>query len=1096
MIFPSFGLGGIMPIMIAMMGVLMIVLRAGASRVYFDVVGTFQAARMLKDAQAMSTTMNSLMLDAFSGIEEAAMVLGEPLTQMIDQLVPIAREVEEAKIEFSKFVQEGEDVESVTANVIELGHGLGFAADQSLQAAARMAQLGGILGAGMVETGTEVGIKFGLISGMETEAAMQRMINLQQQTDFMTEGLKDNMTQEERAQTIRANSMSVLDQLNTVENRSAATMEQVTFVMNQFAAQAHLTGESIAYMAAMSATLIEAGEEQGKGGRALRMIYARLGANTSGAADALEALGVAVKDAEGNLRPLSHILKDLDAAMVGKTAADKQDIAQVVAGNRHYIRLIKLMENYDRVTQLAAEAVISMSPAQDEVNRRLETQIVSLQIAEARLHDYRAAVGEALLPALTAAAERQGDFTKAMGGFITASPKLAGGLVLLTKQFQNTIGPMFQMTLSIMQLNVASQTYALLQRTMAGEDIVRADFMKRMGSEQQFMTQGLMEYNAQNRAYAEGLQIVNMFEQQQITNRTKLTELKKLEMLDALALAPVEEAAIEKSIQNLEKKIMTEEKSIAQNTIKLNQGKSNITRAQAEAAVTNLSANATARKGQITRQLNVMKRESVLATQEEIKSSHASITVTEKEIEQARENIQNRRIEIQQMRERLALDYGDEISEQIMQEVEANRIATAEREATMAQMQARTKLSAQFSAATMLASGALTVFGKGEKSARAAIILSTMSMIPYLIQMMASITATTTDGAAKGFAATMATALGVQNVFAAGTYAALAASARTASAAVAAFGVAAIVMVGVGLVIGEVAEKLGFFNAGFNEVEQNLASSVIMDATKIIELFGTEMDSLTDSYDKQTESINNYNDAIKEAENRGDNTSQLKTERDAVVKLNQETEEAIRLKKAETIINKIDAETKDKLLNTTLKEQEEIQDNLLAQQISMGRAAMYMNGEPSEALRERRMETGALSAENKLLLDIFQELADAGIESGAAMDLTIRKLDEIAGYGADTAVTQMTSDLIEANDKLTEFNDNREELFYGFSSANLTGDLVKQVVNKGVETLITNTEVIMTNNFNGMTTDEVADQILLLIQRRAGSTNNILFSSN
>ena len=431
-----------------------------------------------------------------------------------------------------------------------------------------------------------------------------------------------------------------------------------------------------------------------------------------------------------------------------------------------------------------------------------------------------------------------------------------------------------------------------------------------------------------------------------------------------------------------------------------------------------------------------------------------------------------------------------------MQEVEANRIATAEREATMAQMQARTKLSAQFSAATMLASGALTVFGKGEKSARAAIILSTMSMIPYLIQMMASITATTTDGAAKGFAATMATALGVQNVFAAGTYAALAASARTASAAVAAFGVAAIVMVGVGLVIGEVAEKLGFFNAGFNEVEQNLASSVIMDATKIIELFGTEMDSLTDSYDKQTESINNYNDAIKEAENRGDNTSQLKTERDAVVKLNQETEEAIRLKKAETIINKIDAETKDKLLNTTLKEQEEIQDNLLAQQISMGRAAMYMNGEPSEALRERRMETGALSAENKLLLDIFQELADAGIESGAAMDLTIRKLDEIAGYGADTAVTQMTSDLIDANDKLTEFKDNREELFYGFSSANLTGDLVKQVVNKGVETLITNTEVIMTNNFNGMTTDEVADQILLLIQRRAGSTNNILFSSN
>ena len=36
----------------------------------------------------------------------------------------------------------------------------------------------------------------------------------------------------------------------------------------------------------------------------------------------------------------------------------------------------------------------------------------------------------------------------------------------------------------------------------------------------------------------------------------------------------------------------------------------------------------------------------------------------------------------------------------------------------------------------------------------------------------------------------------------------------------------------------------------------------------------------------------------------------------SIVKLNQETAEAIRLKEAEAIINKIDAETRDKLLNT------------------------------------------------------------------------------------------------------------------------------------------------------------------------------------
>ena len=39
-------LGIISPIMIVFCGVLMVVLRAGASRVFFDVVGTFQAQRM------------------------------------------------------------------------------------------------------------------------------------------------------------------------------------------------------------------------------------------------------------------------------------------------------------------------------------------------------------------------------------------------------------------------------------------------------------------------------------------------------------------------------------------------------------------------------------------------------------------------------------------------------------------------------------------------------------------------------------------------------------------------------------------------------------------------------------------------------------------------------------------------------------------------------------------------------------------------------------------------------------------------------------------------------------------------------------------
>ena len=42
--------------------------------------------------------------------------------------------------------------------------------------------------------------------------------------------------------------------------------------------------------------------------------------------------------------------------------------------------------------------------------------------------------------------------------------------------------------------------------------------------------------------------------------------------------------------------------------------------------------------------------------------------------------------------------------------------------------------------------------------------------------------------------------------------------------------------------------------------------------------------------------------------------------------------------------------------------------------------------------------------------------------------------------------------------------------------------MVKQVVNKGVETLINTVEVVQTNNFNGMTTKQAADAIVTQIE--------------
>ncbi len=78
---------------------------------------------------------------------------------------------------------------------------------------------------------------------------------------------------------------------------------------------------------------------------------------------------------------------------------------------------------------------------------------------------------------------------------------------------------------------------------------------------------------------------------------------------------------------------------------------------------------------------------------------------------------------------------------------------------------------------------------------------------------------------------------------------------------------------------------------------------------------------------------------------------------------------------------------------------------------------------------------------------------------------------------------------------MAKVNGSRGEMVYGFKAGNAIGALIKQVKQQGVENFVANTEVIMTNNFNGMTTREVANEILELIEEGSGSNINISMAS-
>lgn len=518
--------------------------RQGVSRIFFDVMVRYQTQRLIKDAKTQQLMIRGAMLDALSGIGEGLEMITMGISEAINAFDGMAVAITDSRIEFEKFFQSVSEaeLEHTQNQIIGLGEAYGFTAEQALSAGSRMAQLSGIVGSSQVATGTELGMTFGMIGGMETEDAMKKMINLQAQTNFMmgelTKSQYESMTAQQQQQVLWTNSIDMMDSLNSVENTSAATMNQIIQVMNQYASQAHLTGESIGNMAAQSALLIEAGEEQGKGGRALRMIYARLGSDIGGAATSLEQYVDVTDDATGALKPLSEIIHDLGPTWDSLTAAEQQNLAQQVAGNRHYVRFIKLMENRERLLELEKNAYEKLFPALDERDKRLLDEQFQLKLVNAELENRRTLLAEKMIPALTAQREIQIAYYNAILPLLDKEQVGLGKItahlftgVIRANEMMRIFGGFYNAALNIANMAIALQTYQAVQRSVTTE---LSQFYHVMGRGQQVTSQNTM--TELNMAYFKAVQTKQQNELQMQTNMNQLQSQKMQMEINELTL--------------------------------------------------------------------------------------------------------------------------------------------------------------------------------------------------------------------------------------------------------------------------------------------------------------------------------------------------------------------------------------------------------------------------------------------------------------------------------------------------------------------------------------------------------------------------------
>ena len=422
--------------------------KMGGARAFFTVYARMQSERVLDDANALGAVMTAVFTDAVEGVMLTFDEFFDTFTQWKNELIELVEPVEEASIHFQKFfINNEENIEQqmktfreYESAIIGIGAAFNQSAETSIEAAARMAQLEQTVGGKPAQyAATQGAMLLGAVGGMTTDDAMTRLMQLQQQSNFMYGQLERstvNLLDEEQQRTVvLAHTIALVDKLNEVENTSGATIQGMTKAMNQFSSSALLANMTLDEQIALSAVLIEQGEDASKAGRSLKQMLARLASDRSNNNALLAEHNVQVQDANGNMLGMIDIMTQLktNTDATGRSwdqlnSTEKTNIAIAVAGAHHYVRFIKLMEGYDRALQIQQSSLDSTGSATKEFANFTERASYQIEIVKRRIDELNIAMARELIPAELEATKVSYGFTKARHELLKTFKMPVGGL--------------------------------------------------------------------------------------------------------------------------------------------------------------------------------------------------------------------------------------------------------------------------------------------------------------------------------------------------------------------------------------------------------------------------------------------------------------------------------------------------------------------------------------------------------------------------------------------------------------------------------------------------------------------------------------------
>ena len=152
---------------------------------------------------------------------------------------------------------------------------------------------------------------------------------------------------------------SFVDKIAAVGAGTATSMEELATAMTKVAATANTVGVNFDQLTATISTVSSVTRTSAETvGTAFKTIYARLGdlklgetledgATLGTVSSELQKIGIQILDTNGDMRDMGTVVEELGNKWQTMTSAQKQSIAQAVAGKRQYTQLMALFENWD-----------------------------------------------------------------------------------------------------------------------------------------------------------------------------------------------------------------------------------------------------------------------------------------------------------------------------------------------------------------------------------------------------------------------------------------------------------------------------------------------------------------------------------------------------------------------------------------------------------------------------------------------------------------------------------------------------------------------------------------------------------------------------